>query len=147
VFPYLVAAVTWLTRLPIEWSMMLWFGFAQFLLFWAAYEVARQCFRSERARWASVGLLAALLNVPVAGTALIIADPYLTARSLSTPLVLMSIACFLDKRSRAACLWLMGALLVHPQMAIYGAGVGPDRLRARGCWNPRQCSPHCCYLS
>ena len=124
VFPYLVAGVTWLTRLPIEWSMMLWFGFAQFLLFWAAYEVARQCFRSERARWASVGLLAALLNVPVAGTALIIADPYLTARSLSTPLVLISIACFLDKRSRAACLWLMGALLVHPQMAIYGAGVG-----------------------
>ena len=79
--------VTWVTRLPIEWSMLLWFALAQFLLLWAAYEVARQCFRSERARWASVGLLAALLNVPVAGTALIIADPYLTARSLSTPLV------------------------------------------------------------
>jgi hypothetical protein len=124
VFPHLVASVTWLTRLPIEWSMMLWFGFAQFLLLWAAYEVARQCFRSERARWASVGLLAALLNVPVAGTALIIADPYLTARSFSTPLVLMSTACFLDKRNRAACFWLMGAMLVHPQMAIYGAGVG-----------------------
>jgi hypothetical protein len=124
VFPHLVAAATLVSPLPIEWSMLLWFGFAQFLLLWAAYEVARQCFRSERARWASVGLLAALLNVPVAGTALIIADPYLTARSLSTPLVLMSTACFLDKRSRAACFWLMGALLVHPQMAIYGAGVG-----------------------
>jgi hypothetical protein len=123
-FPHLVAATTWLTRLPIEWSMMLWFAFAQFLLLWAAYELARQCFRSERARWAGVGLLAALLNVPVAGTALIIADPYLTARSLSTPLVLMSTVCFLDKRTRAACLWLMSALLIHPQMAIYGAGVG-----------------------
>ena len=93
VFPHLVAALTWVTRLPIEWSMLLWFGLAQFLLLCAAYEVARQRFRSERARWASVGLLAALLNVPVAGTALIIADPYLTARSLSTPLVLMSTAC------------------------------------------------------
>ena len=124
VFPHLVAALAWATRLPIEWSMLLWFGLAQFLLLWAAYEVARQCFRGERARWASVGLLAALLNVPVAGTALIIADPYLTARSLSTPLVLMSTACFLDKRSRAACLWLTAALLDHPQMAIYGAGVG-----------------------
>ena len=39
--------------------MMLWFAFAQFLLLWAAYELARQCFRSERARWAGVGLLAA----------------------------------------------------------------------------------------
>src|ERR1700690_151825 len=110
-FPHLVAAITQLTRLPIEWSMLLWFSFSQFLLLWAAYELARQCFRSERARWAGVGLLAALLSVPVAGTALIIADSYLTARSLSTPLVLMSTACFLDKRSRGACLWLMGALL------------------------------------
>jgi hypothetical protein len=123
-FPRLVAAVTWLTRLPIQWSMLLWFTFAQFLLLWAAYELARQCFRSERARWAGVGLLAALLSVPVAGTSLIIADSYLTARSLSTPLVLMSTVCFLDKRTRAGCLWLISAFLIHPQMAIYGAGVG-----------------------
>jgi len=123
-FPRLVAAVTWLTRLPIEWSMLLWFAFAQYLLLSAAYELARRCFRSERARWAGVGLLAALLNVPVAGTALILADSYLTARSLSTPLVLTSIICFLDQRTRDACLWLIGALLIHPQMAIYGAGIG-----------------------
>ena len=96
-FPHLVAATTWLTRLSIEWSMLLWFALAQFLLLWAAYELARQCFRSERARWAGVALLATLLSLPVAGTALIIADPYLTARSLSTPLVLMPTACFLDR--------------------------------------------------
>ena len=123
-FPHLVAATTWLTRLSIEWSMLLWFALAQFLLLWAAYELARQCFRSERARWAGVALLATLLSLPVAGTALIIADPYLTARSLSTPLVLMSTACFLDKRARAAGLWLIGAFLIHPQMAIYGVGAG-----------------------
>ena len=124
VFPRLVAAVTWLTRLRIESSMMLCFALAQFLLLYAAYELARQCFRSERARWAGVGLLAALMSVPVAGTAVIIADSYLTARSLSTPLVLMSTACFMDKRIRAACMWLIAAFLVHPQMAMYGAGVG-----------------------
>ncbi len=123
-FPHLVAAVTRFARLPIEWSMLLWFAFAQFLLLWAAYVLARQCFRSERARWAGVGLLAALLNVPVAGTALIIADSYLTSRSLSTPLVLVAVTCFLEKRVRAACLWLLGAFLIHPQMAIYGAGFG-----------------------
>src|ERR1700680_4799734 len=123
-FPNLVASLTWLARLPIEWSMLLWFAFAQFLLLWAAYELAGQCFRCERARWAGVGILAALLSIPVAGTALIVADSYLTARSLSTPLVLMSIACFLDKRTRAAWLWLISAFLIHPQMAIYGAGFG-----------------------
>ena len=124
VFPHLVAAVTWLTHLPIEWSMLLWFALAQFLLLWAAYDLARQCFRSERARWAGVGLLAAGLSVPVAGTALILADSYLTARSLSAPLVLMSVACFLAGRTRVACLWLLSAFLIHPQMAIYGAGFG-----------------------
>jgi hypothetical protein len=123
-FPRLVASISWLTGLPIEWSMLLWFAFAQFLLLWSAYKLTGQCFRSERARWAGVGLLAALLTVPVAGTALIIADSYLTARSLSTPLVLMAIACFLAKRTRSACLWLLCALLIHPQMAIYGAGFG-----------------------
>lgn len=123
-FPRLVAAVTWLTHLPIEWSMLLWFTLSQFLLLWAAYELARLCFRRERSRWAGVGLLAALLNVPVAGTALIIADSYLTARSLSTPLVLISAVCFQEKRTRAACLWLLVAFLIHPQMAIYGIGLG-----------------------
>jgi hypothetical protein len=124
VFPQLVGAVTWLTHVSIEWSMLLWFAFAQFLLLYSAYQLAEQCFRSERARWAGVGLLAALLCVPVAGTALIIADSYLTARSLSTPLVLLSVACFLGGRTRAAWLWLLSAFVVHPQMAIYGAGFG-----------------------
>jgi hypothetical protein len=123
-FPRLVASITWITRLPIEWSMLLWFAFAQFLLLFAAYELARQCFRSERACWAGVGLLAAVLSVPVAGTALIIADSYLTSRSLSTALILMAVACFLNKRTRAACVWLVCAFLIHPQMAIYGAGFG-----------------------
>jgi len=123
-FPHMVAAVTRLIRLPIEWSMLLWFAFAQFLLLYAAYKLAEQCFRSEQARWAGVGLLAAVLNVPVAGTALIIADSYLTARSLSTPLVLLSTVCFLSGRTRAACFWVLSAFLIHPQMAIYGAGFG-----------------------
>jgi hypothetical protein len=74
--------------------------------------------------WGGVGLLAAVLGVPVAGTALLIADSYLTARSLSTPLVLMSIACFLGERNRAACSWLLAAFLIHPQMALYGVGFG-----------------------
>ncbi|HEX3353413.1 MAG TPA: hypothetical protein VHS34_11370 [Terriglobales bacterium] len=123
-FPHLVAAVSWLAHMPIEWSMLLWFALAQFLLLWGGYELARQCFRSERARWAGVGLLAATLNVPVAGTALILADSYLTARSLSTPLVLLSVICFLGGRNRAGCFWLVISFLIHPQMAMYGVGFG-----------------------
>ena len=53
-FPRLVASITWLTGLPIEWSMLLWFAFAQFLLLWSAYELAGQCFRSPLSSRASV---------------------------------------------------------------------------------------------
>jgi hypothetical protein len=123
-FPRLVASITRLSHAPIEWSMLLWFAFAQYLLLWAGYQLAERCFRSETARWAGVGMLASLLNVPVAGTALTVADSYLTARSLSTPLVLMAVTCFLGKRICAASFWLLGAFFIHPQMAIYGAGVG-----------------------
>jgi hypothetical protein len=121
-FPHLVASITRLSRAPIEWSMLLWFAFSQFLLLWAGYQLAERCFRSDTARWAGVGMLASLLNLPVAGTALTVADSYLTARSLSTPLVLMAVTCFLGKRTCAACFWLSGAFLIHPQMAIYGTG-------------------------
>jgi len=122
VFPRLVASITRLSRAPIEWSMLLWFVLAQFLLLWAGYQLAERCFRSDTARWAAVGMLASLLNLPVAGTALTVADSYLTARSLSTPLVLMAVNCLLGKRTYAACFWLLGAFLIHPQMAIYGTG-------------------------
>lgn len=123
-FPPLVAAATRVARLPVEWSMVLWYALTQFLLVWAAYELARRCFRNERARWAGVGLLAAVLSVPVAGTALLIADPYLTARSLSTPLGLMAVGCFLAGRNRIALAWLAATFLIHPQMALYCAGFG-----------------------
>lgn len=123
-FPRLVASITRLSHAPIEWSMLLWFAFAQYLLLWAGYQLAERCFRTDTARWAGVGMLATLLNLPVAGTALTVADSYLTARSLSTPLILMAVTCLLGRRTYAAGFWLLGAFLIHPQMAIYGAGVG-----------------------
>jgi hypothetical protein len=58
--------------------------------------------------------------VPVAGTALVIMDPYLTARSLSTPAIIFAIACYLSKRRKQAGAWLMLTVLVHPQMGVYG---------------------------
>ena len=64
-------------------------------------------------------MLAATLSVPVTGTALAIMDPYLTARSLSTPATLFAIACYLSNRPRRALAWLLLTAAVHPQMAIY----------------------------
>jgi hypothetical protein len=80
------------------------------------------CFGRVRARWSAVLLLAAVLPVPVTGTALPIMDPYLTARSLSTPMTILAIASFVSGRRGLALAWLVLTALVHPQMAVYGFG-------------------------
>jgi hypothetical protein len=48
-------------------------------------------------------------------------DPYLTARSLSTPAIIFAIACYVSNRRKQAVAWLLAAALIHPQMGVYGA--------------------------
>ena len=120
-FPNLIGDSCRLLRLPIDWILFLWHSFSLVLLLLAARQLLRVCFASRRAEWAGVALLAALLTVPVAGTALVIMDPYLTARCLSTPAALFAVACFAAGHYRRAILWLLFTVLIHPQMGFYGA--------------------------
>jgi hypothetical protein len=120
-FPNLVGGSARLLGCPTDLAIFAWHAMGVFLLLWAAWSLACACFRSPRARWAAVVLLAATLSVPVAGTALVIMDPYLTARSLSTPATLFAVACYVSNRPKRALAWLAVAGLVHPQMCCYGA--------------------------
>ena len=110
-----------LTRLPADTVIFLWHFAGIFLLLAASWQLARACFESRRAQWAAVAIVAAALSVPVAGTALVVMDPYLTARSLSTPATVFAIACYLGRRRKQAAAWLVLAALVHIQMALYAA--------------------------
>jgi hypothetical protein len=110
-----------LTRLPIDFTIFAWHAASIFLLLLAAWRLAGACFRNEPARWGGVAMLAALLSVPVAGTALVIMDPYVTARSLSTPAAVFAIACCVSNRWKEALAWLLGAALMHPLMSVYPA--------------------------
>ena len=91
-----------------------------YLLLLAGYWLATLCFTRARAQWAAVVTLASVLTVPVAGTALTIMDPYLTARSLSTPLTLFALAAIVAARPVPAAILLGITALLHPQMAAYG---------------------------
>jgi hypothetical protein len=122
-FPLMVGSFIRLTRLPSELVMMLCHVMGVFLLLLAAWRLLSACFEHDHARWAGVSLLAALLGVPVAGTALPIMDPYLTSRSLSTPFALFAIAMYLLNRPRRAMAWLAASTLVHPQMGLYAAAL------------------------
>ena len=101
----------------------------------AALLVVRCCFRERPAHWTAVGLLAAWWTMPIAGTSLLLMDPYLTARSFSTPLSFLALGTALrswSPRSRrkltpayyqpALCIfWLVLAATFHPLMAAYAS--------------------------
>ncbi len=110
-----------LTRLPADFVIFVWHVACIFLLLLACWRLLCACFQNDQARWSGVLLVAGALSVPVAGTALAIMDPYLTARSLSTPATLFAIACYLSNRPKTAGAWLLLTVLIHPQMGVYGA--------------------------
>ena len=112
------------TRLPLEWVLLPVYLFSLWLTLFAGLAVLRRTIASPAAQFAGVALLAAWATLPVAGTALTMLDPYLTARSLSTPLSLLAIAFALDFKSSltlpassVACVAV--AALLHPLMAAY----------------------------
>ena len=87
--------VAWLVRLshaPLDSVLLGLYLFTTMLLLHAALGLSRRCFPSQPgAQWAGVALLAAWWTLPVAGTSLLLMDPYLTARSFSTPLTLLAL--------------------------------------------------------
>ncbi len=138
IFSDLVGGSARLTHLPIDLVIFVWHVAGIFLLLAAAWRLLGACFESPCARWSGVALLAATLSVPVTGTALAIMDPYLTARSLSTPATLFAIACYLSNQPRRAAAWLVLTAAVHPQMAVYGLLFigGMELVRRRRAWHP-----------
>ena len=121
IFPQLVGYSARLAHLPVNGAIFAWHALSILLLLLAAWQVLGCCFESAAAHWGGVAFLAATLSVPVAGTALVIMDPYLTARSLSTPAMLFGVACCLANRPWRALAWVTAAAALHPLMAVYGA--------------------------
>ncbi len=115
----LVGGTALLLHVPIDIAILAFHWMGLFLLLLGAWRLLGICFESEVARWGGVALLAGTLGVPVAGTALSIADPYVTSRTLSTPFTLFCIAAFLSNRRRAALAWLVATVAIHPQMGAY----------------------------
>jgi hypothetical protein len=92
-----------------------------FLFLLASWRVANRIFSTRRACWGAVLLAACCFTLPVGGTSLSIMDPYVTARSFSTPLSLFALAAVLDEKWAESILWLGLAALLHPLMAGYAA--------------------------
>jgi len=113
-FPNLVALS--LRHLPFEMGLFLWHCASIFLLLLACWELGAALFPEARARWCGVFLVAALLTIPVAGTALYILDQYLNPRNLAAFAGIFAVTRMLEKKYVRALLWLVFAACVHPLM-------------------------------
>jgi hypothetical protein len=120
IFHSAVAESARLTHLPLEWVIFIWHVASIFLVLLGCLMVSRRCFREPAAQWSAVALVAALLTLPVAGTALFVIDQHLHPRTIATAFLLFALAATLDRRP-LALLWLFLAGLFHPTMAMYGA--------------------------
>ena len=119
-FPNLIAATARLTHLSLDWTLFLWHFASVFLLLLACFRIAAKCFPSPRGRWAAVVMIASLLTMPVAGTALYILDQYLNPRSLSIFSVLFAIDAMAEKKYLRTVLWFSFTAVIHPLMAVFG---------------------------
>ncbi len=118
-FPNLIAFSARLVPLPWEWALFLWQFASVFLLLVACWQLSGCCFANDAARWAGVTLAAALLTLPVAGTALYVMDQYINPRNLAAVCAVFAVAGTLKRKYVQAACSLVGAALVHPLMACF----------------------------
>jgi hypothetical protein len=119
VFRYLIAESVRFTHLPLATVLFVLQLTSIFLLFLACWQLIGRCFPDRNARWAGVSLIAALLTLPIAGTALYILDQYLDPRNLAAFAMIFAIVSVLDRKFVRACVLLALAAVIHPLMAAF----------------------------
>ena len=122
-FDELVAASVRLSHLPFDYVVFLWHFACIFVFLLGCWRVSRACFNHPLAPWGSVTLVASLLTIPVAGTALYIMDQYLTPRDFSTAGIMLVLADALERRYWRAGILILLIAAVHPLMSVFGAGL------------------------
>lgn len=118
-FARLIAGSVQLNRLPLETALFIWHLLSVFLLLLGCRNLSEECFASEAARWAGVCTIAALLTLPVAGTALYIMDQYVNPRNLAAFAGIFAITTVLCKHYVEAGFWICFAFVIHPLMGAF----------------------------
>ena len=122
-FPNLIALSADLSHLPWEWVLFGWQFASVFLLLLACWQLGACCFPHNGARWAGMMLVAALLTLPVAGTALYVMDQYINPRNLAASFGVFAVVRTLNRRYVQGGCFVLAALLIHPLMACFSASL------------------------
>ncbi|HTB97003.1 MAG TPA: hypothetical protein VK716_08325 [Terracidiphilus sp.] len=115
-----VAGTARWTGMPVDVTVLLWQFASIALILFGAWSIARLLFAEAAAQWAGVAFLGAMLTLPVAGTALFIADQHLHPRNVATALLLLAVSRILANQRWQALPLLVIAFSVHPIMAALG---------------------------
>jgi hypothetical protein len=118
-FPNLIASSVRFTHIPFDYAIFMWYLASIFLLLLGCWEFSGVCFGTTRARWGAATLIAGLLTLPVAGTALYLMDQYLNPRNLAAFAAMFAVTRVLEKKYRRAAAWIIFGALVHPLMASF----------------------------
>jgi len=119
IFPDIIATSVRVTHFPLPYALFFWHLVSIFLLLFACLELTGRCFIRGAGRYASVALVAALLTLPVAGTALYIMDQYLNPRNLTAFVGVLAIVQLLDRRYITSALLLLFGAAIHPLMSVF----------------------------
>ena len=115
-----VAGFVHWTHIPVAATELLWQFGSIALIVLGCWSIARQLFQELSAQWAGVALVAAMLTLPVAGTALYLADQHLHPRNVATAVILLAISRILAGRRWQAVPLLLLSFVLHPIMAALG---------------------------
>lgn len=120
VFDKWMAEFVRVARIPLPWSELIWQFLSILAMVWACWSIVCRLFEDASARWGGVAMVGAMLTLPVAGTALYIADQYLHPRNPASALILVAVARILAGRRWQALPLLALAVLFHPMMGVFG---------------------------
>lgn len=109
-----------ITHISIAWSELFWQALSLYLMLLACWSIAARLFPDASAIWGAVAFVSAMLTLPVAGTALFLADQYLHPRTIATALILFAISRILAGKTWQALPLLILAVAMHPLMGVLG---------------------------
>jgi multisubunit Na+/H+ antiporter MnhG subunit len=123
VFDKWVAGLIHLSHVPAGVVILTLHALTIFFVLWGCLGIVRRCFSETGAQWSGVTLVAVLLTLPVAGTALYLVDQNLHPRAMATAAILAAILAVLDRKWLRAGALLILAVTLHPMMGCYGISI------------------------
>jgi hypothetical protein len=120
VFDKAVAGLIHLTHVPADVVILTLHVLTIFLILGGCLRIARRCFKEPAAQWFGVTLVAVMLTLPVAGTALYLVDQNLHPRAMATAVILAAMLAASGRKWILTAALLVLAATFHPMMGCYG---------------------------